>query len=196
MVQNPSWEANWFAINQEIPRISRNPKVQSRTHKHPPPVSILGQPNPVHIPTSHLLEIHPNIHPSAPRSPQWSPSHRFPHQDPVHPPLLTHTRHIPSPSVFYQLLPKIQNTKRRICDFVSSSVAIISLGFTHFVQESFELLRRLGYNHFLPNPLQFIIHQSLCRVIWVTANFIKQTIHKRYNISSLMWYSLLFRMIR
>jgi len=30
-------------------------------------LSILGQPNPVHIPTSHLLEIHPNIiHPSTP----------------------------------------------------------------------------------------------------------------------------------
>ena len=41
-------------------------------------LSILGQPNPVHIPTSHLLEIHPNIiHPSTPRSPQWSPSLRF-----------------------------------------------------------------------------------------------------------------------
>ena len=35
------------------------------------PISILGQPNPVHMPTSHLLEIHPNIHPSTPRSPQW-----------------------------------------------------------------------------------------------------------------------------
>ena len=46
-------------------------------------LSILGQPNPVHIPTSHLLEIHPNIiHPSTPRSTQWSPSLRFPQQDP------------------------------------------------------------------------------------------------------------------
>ena len=54
MVQSPSWEANWFADSQEIPRISRNPKVHYRTHKRPPPVSILGQPNPVHIPTSHL----------------------------------------------------------------------------------------------------------------------------------------------
>ena len=99
MVQGPSWEANWFAANQEIPRISRNPKVHYRTHKRPPPVSILGQPNPVHIPTSHLLQIHPTIiHPSTPRSPQWSPSLRFPHQDPIHPPLLTHTHHIPSPS--------------------------------------------------------------------------------------------------
>ena len=58
-VQSPSWEANWFAASQEIPRISRNPKVHYRTHKRPPPVSILGQPNPVHIPTSHLLEIRP-----------------------------------------------------------------------------------------------------------------------------------------
>ena len=86
MVQSPSWEANWFAASQEIPSISRNPKVHYRTHKRPPPVSILGRPNPVHIPTSHLLEIHPNImHPSTPRSPQWSLSLRFPHQDPIRP---------------------------------------------------------------------------------------------------------------
>ena len=99
MVQSPSWEANWFADSQEIPHILWNPKVHYRTHKRPPPVPILGQPNPVPIPTSHLLEIHPNIiHPSTPRSPQWSPSLRFPHQDPIRPPLLIHTRHMPSPS--------------------------------------------------------------------------------------------------
>ena len=56
--------ANCFVASKEIPRISRNPKVHYRTHKRPPPVSILGQPNPVHIPTSHLLEIHPNIIPT------------------------------------------------------------------------------------------------------------------------------------
>ena len=85
-MQSPSWEANWFAASQEINHISRNPKVHYRTHKRPPPVSILGQPYPVHIPTSHLLEIHPNIiHPSTPRSPQWSPSFRSPHQHPIHP---------------------------------------------------------------------------------------------------------------
>ena len=86
MVQSPSWEANWFAASQEILRISRNPKVRYRTHKRPPPDLILGPPNSVHTPTSHLLEIHPNIiHPSMPRSPQWSPSLRFPHQDHIHP---------------------------------------------------------------------------------------------------------------
>ena len=101
MVQSPSWEANWFAASQEIPRISRNPKVHYRTHKRPTPVSILGQPNPVHIPKSHLLEIHPNIiHPSTHRSPQWSLSLRFPHQDTIHPPLLTRTRYMPSLSHF------------------------------------------------------------------------------------------------
>ena len=86
MVQSPSWEANWFAASQEIPRISWNPKVHYRTHKRPSSVPILGQPNPVHRPISHFLEIHPNIiHPSTPRSPQWSLSVRFPHQDPTRP---------------------------------------------------------------------------------------------------------------
>jgi len=95
MVQSPSWEANWFAASHEIPRNSHNLKVHYRTHKRPPPVSILGPTNPVHIPTSHLLEIHPNvIHPFMPRS----PSLRFPQQDPTHTPLLTHTHHMPSPS--------------------------------------------------------------------------------------------------
>ena len=91
ILQRPSREANWFAASQVIPRISPNPKVHYRTHKRPPNVPILGQPNPVHIPTSHLLEIHPNIiHPSTPRSPQWSPSLRFLHQEIIH----TQMRHM------------------------------------------------------------------------------------------------------
>ena len=81
MVHSPSWEAS-----QEIPRILWNSKVHYRTHKRPPHVPILCQPNTVHIPASHLLEIHPNIiHPSTSRSPQRSLSVRFPHQDPIHP---------------------------------------------------------------------------------------------------------------
>jgi len=97
-VQSPPWDANCFAASQEIPLISRTPKVYYRTHKRPPTFPILGQPNPVHIPTSQLLEIHPNIiHPSTPRSPQWSLSLRFPQQEHIQLPL-THKRHMPSPS--------------------------------------------------------------------------------------------------
>ena len=108
MVQSPSWEANWFAASQEIPRISRNPKVHYRTHKSPPTVPILGQPNSVHTPTSHLLEIHPNIiHPSKPRSPQWSPSLRFPHQDPIHPPTHPYAPHV-QPISFFSILSPAQ----------------------------------------------------------------------------------------
>jgi hypothetical protein len=36
MEQSPSWEANWFAASQEIPRVLWNPKVPHRTHKLPP----------------------------------------------------------------------------------------------------------------------------------------------------------------
>ena len=57
---------------KKFPAFLWNPKVHYHTHKRPPPVPVLAQPNPVHIPTSHLLEIHPNIiHPSTPRSSQW-----------------------------------------------------------------------------------------------------------------------------
>ena len=108
MVQSPSWEANWFAASQEIPRISRNPKVHYRTHKRPPTLCILGQPNPVHIPTSHLLEIHPNIiHPSTPRSPQRSLSLRFPHQEPIHPPPNPYAPHA-QPISFFSILSPAQ----------------------------------------------------------------------------------------
>ena len=129
MVQSPSWEANWCAASQEIPRISWNPKVHYRTHKFPPHVFILGQPNPVHIPTSHLLEIHPNIiHISTTRSPQWALSLQFPQQDPIHPPLHNHTRHMPSPSHssrFYHphnIWWGIQNMKPSLCNLLHSPV--------------------------------------------------------------------------
>jgi hypothetical protein len=50
MQQSPSWEANWFAASQEIPRILWNQRVYYRIHKRPTPVSVLRQLNPVHIP--------------------------------------------------------------------------------------------------------------------------------------------------
>ena len=99
MEQSPSWEANWFAASQVIPRILWNPKVHYRIHNCPSPVPILSQLDPVHTPTSHFLKIHLNIIiPSEPGSPQWSVSLRYPHQNPVHTSPFHHTPHIPRPS--------------------------------------------------------------------------------------------------
>ena len=130
MVQSPSWQANWFAASQEIPRISRNPNVHCRTHKRPPPFSILGQPNPVHKHTSHLLEIRPNItHPSTPRSPQCSPSLRFPHQDPIHPPsphpYAPHAQPISFVSIWSPAQYWVRSTNHLAPRYVISSIPLL-----------------------------------------------------------------------
>jgi len=117
-VQSPSSEANWFAASQEIPRTSRNPNVHYRTHKPPPAVPIQCQTNPGEIPTTHLLVFHPNIiYPSTSRS----PSGIFPSVFSIktlNTSLLTHTRHMPSPShsTFYH--PHMTNNRNLMnCPF-------------------------------------------------------------------------------
>ena len=79
MEQSPSWKANRFSASQEIPRTLWNPKVHRRIHKCPPPVPILSQIDPVHISTSHFLNIHITvILPSTFGSTKWFLPSRFP----------------------------------------------------------------------------------------------------------------------
>jgi len=60
-------------------------------------------------PTSHLLEIHPNIiHPSTPRSPQWSPSLRFPPPRPYTPPSPHPYAPHAQPISFFSILSPVQ----------------------------------------------------------------------------------------
>ena len=111
-MQNLSWKANRFAASQANPLSLWNPNVHYRTHKHLPPVSILGQSNPVHILTFHLVQIHPNIfHPSTPKSTLWSLFLLSPHQDPIRP-LSSPTRaHVQTIS-FFSILSPAQNWVR------------------------------------------------------------------------------------
>ena len=94
MAQSPYWAANWFAASQQIPPVSRNPNVHYRTHNRPPPVSILGQstyPHPTSWKFILILSTHLRLGLS---------SGLFPHQGPIHPPLLTHVLHVICHSLF------------------------------------------------------------------------------------------------
>ena len=101
MEQRPAREAKRSSASQEMLRILWKPKIHYRIHKSPPPVPILRQIDSVQgsPPPSYFLKIHFNITlPYSFRSSKWSPSLRFPSQNPVCTCLIPHTCYMPSPS--------------------------------------------------------------------------------------------------
>jgi hypothetical protein len=60
MELSPSWGASRSSASQEIPCILSNPNIHYRVYNSLPPVPVLSQINPVHIPT-HFLKIYFNI---------------------------------------------------------------------------------------------------------------------------------------
>ena len=83
MEHSPPLDAKLFSTSQEIPHILWKPKVHYGVHNCPLPVTLLIQINPVHAPTTNVLNIHPNILPSMPGSSKWLLSLRFPHWKPL-----------------------------------------------------------------------------------------------------------------
>ena len=96
--QSPSWETIISSASEEINHILWNPKVDYRIHENLSFIRILSRMN-LLLPPPRFLKIHFNIIlPHTPRYSKWSPSLRFPHQNPICTYPLPHTYYMPRSS--------------------------------------------------------------------------------------------------
>jgi hypothetical protein len=98
MMHSPSWEANRFAVSQEIPHIFMEPE-GSLPHSQMPATCPYPEPSrSSHIPKLHFLAIHLNV--ILPANVWVSPVLSFPQCFPLKPSicLSSHSRYMPNPS--------------------------------------------------------------------------------------------------
>ena len=104
----------WLSIRRQLPpdntvlwRVNIFSDTKEITHSlwNPPTVPVMGQMNPLHVPSSYSLNNHFNIiRPSVLKSSKWSSSFRLPRQTPVWIAFLPHACHMSRPSYTRQVL--------------------------------------------------------------------------------------------
>jgi len=182
MVQSPSSEANWFAASQEIPRISRNPKVHYRTHKRPHlwmflNISVLQgrvvstSPNPQAGPRLLSATAYSNLFAATLLIGGRSSIRNLRTRHVV----MTGTHYMACSRTGYKNVP-LTNLNKCLYSYTSETELNINIGvndssekclrifviyFSYFRQTDAEYIK-LCHNHFLLNRFQYIIHGSFC----------------------------------
>jgi hypothetical protein len=129
MERSPSWEADQsLQLVKKFPvfYVTRKFFTVLTSARHPS----LSWTNSIHSPrtSSNFLNNHFNIIlPSTPGSPQWPLFLRFPHQHPLHPFLLPHTRHMPSP-FHSSRFKEYRSFSSLLCNFLNSPITSSLLG--------------------------------------------------------------------
>jgi hypothetical protein len=132
MEQSPSWEANGLSANQEITRILWNPQGSLPYSQVP---ATCPYPEPAwSSPYTHapFPEDASNIIlPSTPGSPEWSPSLRFPYQNPVYASTLSIRATCPARHIHLDLIVRTvlyRSLSSSLCSFLHSLVTSSLLG--------------------------------------------------------------------
>jgi hypothetical protein len=114
-------------------------------------------------PTSHLLKIHINIIlPSTPRSPQWSLSLRFPHQNPVHASSISNPSYMPRSSHFSRFYhPHNGGWRVQVLKLLIEHIAYTATNFTFHIISNRLCVKILRKSWYIKVPRCVPLHTTL-----------------------------------